>query len=123
MLQPGSVKQLYITEIEPTGFYRIGSDGSGLGHFIESFEGGDKAVFHGGEGTGALGKVYAMPEEGEGIVILTNSKRSWPFLLQLVGGWAQWNASLFSENVGNEAKPARMALGASCSLSEKILSH
>jgi len=91
ILRPDSVAQLHTPVMEPAGFYRIGADGSGLGHFIDQLPGGEKAVFHGGEGAGSLGKAYVVPEDSRGLVILTNSKRSWPLLFKLTGDWAEWN--------------------------------
>jgi len=91
VLRPESVDLLYTPEVKPTGFYGLGSDGSALGHFIYILSGGEKAIFFGGEGIGSLGKAYTIPEEGKGIVILTNSKRSWPLLFQLTGDWVEWN--------------------------------
>jgi len=91
VLRPESVELLYTPEAKPTGFYGLGSDGSAPGHFIDILSGGEKAIFFGGEGIGSLGKAYTIPEEGKGIVILTNSKRSWPLLFQLTGDWAEWN--------------------------------
>ena len=91
VLQPESVKRLYTSEVKPDGFYALGSDGFGLGYFIDILPGAEKAVFHAGEGAGSLGQAYLVPQEGEGIVILTNSKRSWPLIYQLTGKWADWS--------------------------------
>jgi hypothetical protein len=33
---------------------------------------------------------HSVPETGDGIVILTNSQRSWPFIAKLLGDWADW---------------------------------
>ncbi len=89
ILTAESVKVLYNPVIEPADFYAYGSDGVGLGYFIDYLKTGEKAVFHGGEGAGSLGMAYAVPESGEGIVVLTNSKGSWPFLFTVLGEWAE----------------------------------
>jgi len=89
ILTAESVEVLYTPVIEPADFYAYGSDGVGLGYFIDYLETGEKAVFHGGEGAGSLGMAYAVPESGEGIVVLTNSKGSWPFLFTVLGEWAE----------------------------------
>jgi hypothetical protein len=34
---------------------------------------------------------HFVPESGDGIVILTNSQRSWPFMAQVLRDWGQWN--------------------------------
>ncbi len=91
VLRPGSVELLHTPVVEPTGFYGLGSDGSAPGHFIDILSGGEKAIYHGGEGIGSMGKAYIIPEDGKGIVILTNSKRSWPLLFELTGDWAELN--------------------------------
>ncbi len=88
VLTAESVEVLYTPVIEPADFYAYGSDGVGLGYFIDYLETGEKAVFHGGEGAGSLGMAYAVPESGDGLVVLTNSKGSWPFLFTLLGEWA-----------------------------------
>jgi polyferredoxin len=33
---------------------------------------------------------HAVPESGDGIVILTNSERSWPFMAHVLSDWARW---------------------------------
>lgn len=82
---------IYQAAISPAGFYDLAADGAAPGHFIEYFKqnGEAKGVFNAGEGTGSLGLAYIFPEMEEGIVILTNSNRSWPLLLELVGRWAE----------------------------------
>ena len=92
LIAEGSHPELYDSNVEPTGFYGLGADISALGHFIEYHNGekdNEKAVFHGGEGTGSLGKYYIFPERGEGIVVLTNSKASWPFLFEVLNQWTE----------------------------------
>ena len=88
ILKPESIEELYTPVIEPEDFYALGSDGVGLGYFIEYLETGEKAVYLGGEGAGSLGMAYLVPEEGAGIIVLTNSKGSWPFLYEVLGEWA-----------------------------------
>jgi hypothetical protein len=34
---------------------------------------------------------HAVPESGDGIVILTNSQRSWPFMSHVLSDWAKWS--------------------------------
>ena len=89
ILTAENVEVLYTPVIDPADFYAHGSDGVGLGYFIDYLETGEKAVYHGGEGAGSLGMAYAVPESGEGLVVLTNSKGSWPFLFTVLGEWAE----------------------------------
>lgn len=34
---------------------------------------------------------HSVPETGDGIIILTNSQRSWPFIAKVLTHWAQWS--------------------------------
>jgi len=34
---------------------------------------------------------HLVPETGDGIVILTNSSRSWPLISHILSDWAEWN--------------------------------
>lgn len=52
---------------------------------------GMKAVSHGGQGGGCMTHFYLVPETGDGMVILTNSQRSWPFFASLFNDWARWS--------------------------------
>lgn len=64
------------------GVYSLVADNYGFGHFIEYFN-NKKAVFHGGQGHGWMTHYHLVPEDGNGIIILTNSQRSWPFISYL----------------------------------------
>jgi len=88
VLSQESVDQLYTPVVSTEGFYALGSDAAALGHFIDRLDDGSHAIFHGGEGPGYLHMAYGVPERGVGIVILTNSKRSWPFIGALLNEWA-----------------------------------
>ena len=67
-----------------------------LGHFVDLLEGYSsgggssgspvKGVTHGGESGGWLTAYYTIPETGDGFVLLTNSRRSWP-LMRLARTW------------------------------------
>jgi CubicO group peptidase (beta-lactamase class C family) len=84
------IDSLYTAEIPMSGYYSMVFDDYGLGHFIETLPDGAKSVSHGGQGTGWMTHFQSIPETGEGIVIITNSQRSWPFIGQLLTTWAQW---------------------------------
>jgi len=34
---------------------------------------------------------HSVPETGDGIVVLTNSQRSWPFFAYILSDWAEWS--------------------------------
>jgi len=84
------IQKLYRPEFEHPGVYGLAFDAYGLGHFIEWLPGGRKAVSHGGQGSGWMTHFHAVPESGEGIVILTNSQRSWPLFAYILKSWASW---------------------------------
>ncbi len=86
-----SVKQLYNSVIDIPGMYGMVADSYGLGYFIENTPDGKKAVFHGGQGHGWMTHFHYFPEEGEGIVILSNSQRSWPLISCILSDWAKWS--------------------------------
>jgi CubicO group peptidase (beta-lactamase class C family) len=89
VLSEKSLQELYEPVIETAGIYSLVSDTYGLGHFIEDLLGGEKAVFGGGQGHGWMTHFHMLPEKGEGIVILTNSSRSWPLISQILGAWTE----------------------------------
>ena len=90
VLEPASVRQLHTVEATGLGIFGFVADGYGLGHFVEELPGGVPAVFHGGQGHGWMTHMHGFPDSGDGIVILTNSQRSWPFMARLLGDWTRW---------------------------------
>jgi len=90
VLSPESIEKIYSPSIKPTGFLGIGFDHYGLGHLVEDLN-DKRAVAHGGQGTGWMTHFHAVPETGDGIVILTNSQRSWPFFANVLTDWGRWN--------------------------------
>lgn len=109
VLEPESVATLHALEVETTGFYGLGSDGAGLGHFVETLPDGQLAVTHGGQGTGSWSWFHAVPETGDGIVILTNSERSLQFVADVVGEWADWQG-LSSVGVSRAVRWSRLPI-------------
>ncbi len=61
-----------------------------MGYFIDSLSTGEVSVFSGGQGHGWMTHFQAIPETGDGIVILTNSQRSWPFIGYILKDWSEW---------------------------------
>jgi len=92
VLGPDSIKKLYTPVVDIPGIYGLASKSYGLGHFIEDTASGKKAIWHGGQGDGWMTHFHSVPEEGAGIVIFTNSSRSWPFISYILGDWAKWNS-------------------------------
>lgn len=91
VLTPESINNLYIPMVEKPGIYTLVFDSYGLGYFIETISNGKKLVINGGQGGGVMTYFNAIPETGDGIVILTNSQRSWPFFAYILTDWAKWN--------------------------------
>jgi CubicO group peptidase (beta-lactamase class C family) len=90
VLSPQSIDQLYTPMMEKLGVYSLVFDSYGLGYYIENLSDGKQAVSHGGQGTGWMTHFHSVPETGDGIVILTNSQRSWPFIAYILKDWAEW---------------------------------
>ncbi len=85
-----SIHALYQPTVKIPGLYGMAFPWYGLGHFIEFSKSNRKAVSHGGQGTGWMTHFHSIPETGDGIVILANSQRSWPFFAYILNDWAQW---------------------------------
>lgn len=90
VLEPKTINELYTPRIEDIGIYSLVFDSYGLGHYIEDLSNGVQAVSHGGQGGGIMTHFHAIPETGNGIVILTNSQRSWPFIANILNDWGRW---------------------------------
>ena len=90
VLRAANKQALFSPVVEIPGYYGLVFDAYGLGHFLEQLPTGQRAVSHGGQGTGWMTHFHAVPETGDGIVILSNSQRSWPVFAYLLKGWAQW---------------------------------
>lgn len=86
-----SLGTLHTPEAGVAGMYGVVADGYGFGHFVEELPDGRRAVWHGGQGHGWMTHFHAVPESGDGIVILTNSQRSWPLMAQVLSDWAAWS--------------------------------
>ena len=91
VLEEASIRRLYTPEVEIPGLFGFVAEAYGLGHFIETLPNDQKAVWHGGQGHGWMTHFHSVPESGDGIVILTNSQRSWPFMALVLSDWATWS--------------------------------
>lgn len=90
VLEPESIRLLYLPQVEIPGLFGLVADAYGFGHFIEILPGGQKSVWHGGQGHGWMTHFQIIPKKGDGIVILTNSERSWPLFAEVLTDWAAW---------------------------------
>ncbi len=92
VLKESSIEQLYDQSVEQIpGLYGLVFEGYGLGHFIEVLSNGERALSHGGQGTGWMTHFHSIPESGDGIVILSNSQRTWPVFATLLQDWSNWS--------------------------------
>src|SRR6056297_848891 len=92
VLEASSIDSLYEQSVEQIpGLYGLVFDGYGLGHFIEILSNGQRALSHGGQGTGWMTHFHSIPSTGDGIVILSNSQRTWPVFATLLRGWSIWS--------------------------------
>ena len=89
-LSEESIVAIHTVEVDIPGLFGVVADGYGFGHFVEELPDGRQAVWHGGQGHGWMTHFHSVPESGEGIVILTNSRRSWPFIALVLDNWAEW---------------------------------
>jgi CubicO group peptidase (beta-lactamase class C family) len=90
LLSSGSLDEMYTPQIRLSGIFTLVSSSYGLGHFLEELPGGQRAVWHGGQGLGWMTHFHAVPATGDGIVILTNSQRSWPLMAAILRDWGEW---------------------------------
>jgi CubicO group peptidase (beta-lactamase class C family) len=93
VLSTGSIERLHAPVVEVPGLFGFAADSYALGHFTETLPDGRRAVWHGGQGHGWMTHFHAIPESGDGIVILTNSQRSWPFMSYVLTDWAEWSGA------------------------------
>lgn len=84
-------KELYKPHAVPGGVHGLVSDSFGLGHYLEVLPSGKKAVSNTGQSGGYLSHFQAVPETGDGIVVLTNSERGLALLSYVLSDWAQWS--------------------------------
>ena len=87
VLSPRGVGELATPTVDMAGVYRAVADAHGLGYFVETMPDGRDAVFYGGQGNGWLTHLHAVPATGDGIVVLTNSQRSWPLIAHMLRDW------------------------------------
>lgn len=90
ILDPENLTKMYTSHMDVKGLYGFVSDGYGYGHFVERLSDGTKSVWHGGQGHGWMTHFHLLPESGDGIVLLTNSQRSWPFFGKILLAWNRW---------------------------------
>ena len=93
VLSVAGVEALHQPVVPIPGVFGVVADAYALGHFTETLPDGRRAVWHGGQGHGWMTHVHALPATGDGIVILTNSQRSWPLISRTMRDWATWTGA------------------------------
>ncbi len=77
--------------VETSGLmWSFSTDAYGLGHALEFPSDGPLIVSHGGQNAGWISYYAFAPETGDGIVMLTNSERSFALIAQILADWAHW---------------------------------
>lgn len=90
VLKRETIDLIHEPSVEIPGLFGLVAEHYGFGHFIETLSDGRKAIWHGGQGHGWMTHFHSIPESGDGIIILTNSQRSWPFMAQILTDWSEW---------------------------------
>jgi CubicO group peptidase (beta-lactamase class C family) len=93
------------------GPYRAVGDRQGMGVFLETLPDGRTAAFSGGQGHGWMAHLHVLPSTGDGIVILTNSQRSWPLIAHVLTDWASWSGAV-AVGMGRIVTATRVLWGA-----------
>jgi CubicO group peptidase (beta-lactamase class C family) len=90
VLAPSTIAEMHAPQVQVAGYMGAVYQAYGLGHFVETLPNGMRAVSHGGQGYGWMTHFHAVPDSGDGIVLLTNSQRSWPLFARVLNDWARW---------------------------------
>ncbi|MCB2210098.1 beta-lactamase family protein [bacterium] len=89
-LKSNSIETMHSAHVSIPGMFGFVADSYGFGFFLETLENEQTAIWHGGQGHGWMTHFHAIPSTGDGIVILTNSQRSWPLLAEILREWSAW---------------------------------
>lgn len=90
VLSEDQIELLYTPQVKISSLFGVVAESYGLGHFLETLPDNQKAVWHGGQGHGWMTHFHAIPNTGNGIVIMTNSQRSWPLIAAVLKDWSGW---------------------------------
>ncbi len=90
VLEPETLDLMFTPVVPLQGIEKFLGGAMGLGHFVETLPDGTKAVSHGGSNQGWQLQFMALPERGEGIVILTNGDRGMDVYVEVLRAWGRW---------------------------------
>lgn len=91
VLSRSSIREIHSPQVEIPGMFGMVAEEYGFGHFLETLPDGRTAAWHGGQGHGWMTHFHVVPETGDGIVIFTNSQRSWPLIARVLRMWGRWS--------------------------------
>jgi hypothetical protein len=85
VLQPQTVAMMYMSV--------LATDGNGLGYVMETLPDGTRMALHSGDILGWRGQYTALPDDGKGIVVLTNSNAGGRYVVaSTTCRWIKWAA-------------------------------
>jgi len=91
VLSPDTLTLMFSPVVETGVAYRLfDSEAYGLGYGVETLPSGTRLVSHGGSHRGWRSQFAALPEKGEGIIILTNSDRGSEIITDIMCAWGAW---------------------------------
>jgi len=91
VLAPETLAEVFSPAVETSGLFRLlDAEAYGLGYSVETLPNGTRIVSHGGSNRGWRAQFAALPQQGEGIVVLTNSDRGSEVITDLLCTWAAW---------------------------------
>jgi len=94
VLRPETVALMLQPQIKIGGFDRyIYAKAYGLGYFLETLPDGRLAASHMGGNIGGVSEFVALPEQGDAVVILTNSLAGHEFFAEVMAAWTDWLGS------------------------------
>lgn len=116
VLSPETLQQM-LTPLDPT-LTTWGPDSSyGLGYLITTLRNGTRMISHGGDNQGWKAQVAALPEKGEGIVILANSDSAARLVhYDVFCMWSDWAADDTPRICRTRQEQKKTVVGMSASL-------
>lgn len=69
----------------------------GLGYIIKRLPNGGRLIYHGGSNRGWRSQFALLPENGKGLVILTNSDNGYKLYRDLVSLWTKWETGSYPQ--------------------------
>lgn len=77
----------------------IGADSVGLGFFMETLDNGVKIISHGGSNRGFKSNFWIDPENGNGLVVFTNSSNGEKLYSKVLYEWTKWEFGAIPDHI------------------------